>query len=703
MPPVIVNLRVGASADGSITVFSEAENAPTTNIIDTAYSLPVGALYNKPNDGTVGNNALFKFQGRTTDEGEEIIVGTYGDNFTTNVSLLTEYIASVMVNTLNCGPDTSEYANAEPFTDLKYSGIREYQTFNSIGDLTLATYAHYLFGHVQATAAIDNDSSLITYMNGNDPDDTIVEYTRPNNTIGTTGATKANIAYNLANKIISGLTDDDITIIVNNVIKQDASRARFEDNDLNNPDSWQHLEFKPNDVIFVQVTLDPPRLSFGNGDQQYQNNVPNISAISYNFRITMTETGGLLDSNGTPSPSPTNISVTSTTASASLTAATSYRFTNNTDRTILITLLNNSTPIAGSPVTLTVGQTSSTITGASSYTVTTPPPPNLYYEAFIYKGTITNASTVTRTYFESQMGGSVPTSWWKINEVTATNSRQFILTDYINGVLTSTALGLPDASGTSTRAFMINNTLLNLGFTYSTNDNLFIIEYVKSSVLNENYISDFINRLVSGTSYNVGTAAAAILIPTTNESTKGNVTVNNDLSVNAISLTKPVTGFDYESTNTYGASDIELKFTLDSTTTQISSGYMFIGFRSTINNYSFTITISKSSIDSFHTASSDPKTGVTSQFYPGNANKGLTALAGHIIGIRYVASTRKVTLWDYTDNISLVAGRTSSDGSFESINVSEATTYRAWIHNELTMINSTSTYTISNISLNSSW
>ncbi len=715
--PVVVNLAVGASADGTISIFSQDNTLPSTNIIETAYALPVGALYNDPGDGTIGSNALFKFQGRTNDNGgiiEETIVGAYGDDFTTNVTALTEYLASILQNQLKCGADVSDYANVEFLSDSKYQNVA-YQTYNSLGDLALATYAHYLFGHVQATAAINNDVDAVDYFNLNDPSDTTVEYTAPDGSTATTGATKANIAYNLAQTIINNLDTDAITTIVRNVLAQDASRARFEDNDQNDPNRWQHLVFKPDDVVFVQVTLDPPRLTFGDG-QQFENNVPDVPATTFNFRIAMNQNGGEYTGDGSGGGGgggggPTNISVTSTSASASLTAATSYTFTNNTGSTILITLLDNSsTPIAGSPLTVSSGQTSSSITGASSYTVAVQPPPNLYYEAFVYKGATANASTVTRTYFESQMGGSVPTSWWKINEVTATNSRQFILTDYINGVLTSTALGLPDASGTSTRAFMINNTLLNLGFTYSTQDNLFIIEYVKSSVLNENYISDFVARLVSGTTYNVGTSAAALLLPFTTTSTKGNVTVNSDLSVNVInSGTAEPGGFDYFSIETYGANDMELKFTLDTSTNtnNISTGDILLGFVSNVtDNKSIIVRMDKGEMPSFQVASKDPNSGVICQYYNRVSNKGLLPLAGHTLGMRYVAATREVTLYDYTTSTNIFAGLTpspnDSGASAGTLKVpTTSSTYKAWINSRLSM--TTSTYTVSNISVNSSW
>jgi hypothetical protein len=298
MPNVTVNLAVGASAKGSISIFSQDTTLPDRNIIDTAYTLPLSALYQAPEDGSVGTNALFKFQGRTVnnDDGtiEEVIVGAYGDNFTRDIDALTSYISSILTNPLKCGSGVSEYANAEPFSDPKYADKPEYQTYESLGHLTLAAYAHYLFGHVQATAAIDNDSALLTYMNTNTPSDTTVTYTSADGTTQTTGSTSANIAYNLAYKIMYGLSTETITTIVKNVLAQDASRARFEDNDEkndSNTNKWQHLVFMPDDVVFVQVVLDTPRLIYANNDQQFQNNIP-ILPITYNFRIATSIAGG---------------------------------------------------------------------------------------------------------------------------------------------------------------------------------------------------------------------------------------------------------------------------------------------------------------------------------------------------------------------------------------------------------------------------
>ena len=114
--------------------------------------------------------------------------------------------------------------------------------YKSFGHLALAAYAHYLFGHLQATAAITNDTAIINIMNGE-------------------GLTDAKIASSLVDAIY-GMNTTIATSVCKQVIGQDASRTMNVDNDLTSPASWQRLQWAGGDQIYLQVTLKrPPTLS----------------------------------------------------------------------------------------------------------------------------------------------------------------------------------------------------------------------------------------------------------------------------------------------------------------------------------------------------------------------------------------------------------------------------------------------------------
>lgn len=110
-----------------------------------------------------------------------------------------------------------------------------YQTPSSVGELALSYAAHGLFGHVAATAAITNDTSIVSYMNG-------------------TGGTNADLGKLLEDAIYA-LTAAEVSTLAQKVIGQDAARARDEDNNEFEPEVRHALPFMAGDVIFVAVQL----------------------------------------------------------------------------------------------------------------------------------------------------------------------------------------------------------------------------------------------------------------------------------------------------------------------------------------------------------------------------------------------------------------------------------------------------------------
>lgn len=223
---VTVNLDVVVDATGNISVFGVAPPV-MTNVVVANTQLPVTNFYKNSDD------SLIKFQGATIN-GTETILAFLDQNFTGNSEVISTDLKQVINGSFNC-------TNATPFSVYP---TNDYKTQNSFGDLALAAYAHALFGHVAATAAISNDAELISKMNGD-------------------GVNDAQLNIKLATAI-SNLSNDKCSAIARQVIGQDASRALNYDNDSNTPNLSQSLEFRGGDVIYVSIRLQQPTVTVSN-------------------------------------------------------------------------------------------------------------------------------------------------------------------------------------------------------------------------------------------------------------------------------------------------------------------------------------------------------------------------------------------------------------------------------------------------------
>lgn len=254
---VSVNLNVTVDATGNVSVFSQ----PASTLQDTivaAVPLAAATLYKGADD------SLIKFQdGPSVEE----ISATLNTTYTTstlgaNKTALNGALNLIVNGSFNC-------ATALPFSG--YSGST-YHTRSSFGQVALGKYAHDLFGHVAATAAIDNDTTFVAAMNGN--------------LDGQTPA-HAKIATLLANAIFA-LDDAKCTAIAKQVIGQDSSRAGVagagEDNDRATPGDYQALQFKSGDVIYVQVQLLAPTVTVTSGQQSTP---VSTAARTYALKITL--------------------------------------------------------------------------------------------------------------------------------------------------------------------------------------------------------------------------------------------------------------------------------------------------------------------------------------------------------------------------------------------------------------------------------
>ena len=216
---VVVNFNVNVDASGNVEVFGQGlPDAP--NPVVCAVNLPVADLYGSD------ANAVFEFQEPASALGTRVARRTQAG--WTKAEDLRADLNSIINGTMDA-------SGAIPFNDAKYASTEEYYKHETFGRLALSMYAHYLFGHVAATAAITNDQPFMDNMNGN--------------TEGT-----ALLGKGLKDAVVN-MSDADVLAIVEQVLGQDASRAKDQDNNEVAPDVWQALKFYADDVVYVQITV----------------------------------------------------------------------------------------------------------------------------------------------------------------------------------------------------------------------------------------------------------------------------------------------------------------------------------------------------------------------------------------------------------------------------------------------------------------
>jgi hypothetical protein len=215
-----------------------------TNIIVASQTLPVSSLYNSTDNG------LLRFKQLSLNSND--ITAERNISFTTTEATIANNIKAVINASFDCSAAT-------PF--INYTN--QYHTQSSFGSVSLSAYAHSLFGHVAATAAIDNDTAFVNYIN--------------NDTISDAALNKslANALYNISSETS--------TYIAKQVIGQDASRAKNE----NNEDDWQAVEFKSGDIIYMSIRLLQPLVTISNNSQQSAPLSSSHTATTYAMKITL--------------------------------------------------------------------------------------------------------------------------------------------------------------------------------------------------------------------------------------------------------------------------------------------------------------------------------------------------------------------------------------------------------------------------------
>ena len=311
--PISVNFNVVIDASGNLEVFNAA--APiVSNVIVAEHTLPVTALY----DANVNKGLLelwepsdaqgdIKVQLADTDRTTE-----GGLNFTSAYQTYSKALASGIEGLL-C--DSFDCSGAAPFS--AYTNNVEYYKQRDFGRVALATYAHHLFGHIDATAAITNDKAFVHSMlsvNAAGDDETVngasaraAAWTKSTTANiqawdTTSSGTDANLALRLVKALVTKGLDGSgapttslvsagnpasLANIVAQVVGQDASRLMNMDNSQRTRDQHIALRFYPGDVIYMNIILKAPNVSIGLTNQLVSKSALEAMYPSANNNFTM--------------------------------------------------------------------------------------------------------------------------------------------------------------------------------------------------------------------------------------------------------------------------------------------------------------------------------------------------------------------------------------------------------------------------------
>ena len=292
--PVKVNFNVVVDADNKVTLFGEPVPTPT-NVIVATLALPSSALYDP--DTNKGLIELWEPEDAQGDIKCQLAnsdtSSTGGPNLTGAYQVAAKKLATGL-EALLC--DSFDCSGAVPFNN--YTTNIEYYKQRDFGRVALGMMAHYLFGHVDATAAITNDKAFVQSMlsvSAAGDDETadgaanraaaftkstagnvetwnfaasnadanlafrlvkaIIEKGKAGNDV-----TSATLTQSLVSEITSTATDQTLANIVKQVIGQDSSRTQNVDGSARTREQHLLLRFYPGDTIFINIIVKKPTI-----------------------------------------------------------------------------------------------------------------------------------------------------------------------------------------------------------------------------------------------------------------------------------------------------------------------------------------------------------------------------------------------------------------------------------------------------------
>lgn len=316
-----VNLNVEINANGTLEILGEPLRAPT-NVIVSNVNLAAAALYAPTQDC-----ALIEFWEDTTNyngikaqlaDSKNPDVYNYEAFYKKSALRLAEGLQAVLVGemdvkkgTMNNAYGSSVSYSASPFNLAKYSSNSH--LMENFGRVALGCYAHYIFGHAQATAAITNDVEFMRGMLSLDASDV---YTHAAD-VGDSGlanpaadwialsgdASDADLARRLVGALLAAnlsagvpvVSDESeaassskVVDIVKQVIGRDASRATDEDNNKYDVNKHGLLRFYANDVVYVNIKLLKPVVNGASGQQVDDATLEDLYSTEENYSIRIT-------------------------------------------------------------------------------------------------------------------------------------------------------------------------------------------------------------------------------------------------------------------------------------------------------------------------------------------------------------------------------------------------------------------------------
>jgi hypothetical protein len=301
--PVEIDFNVSIDADSKVILFGDA--APSmSNVIVAETKLPVAALYNAATSkGLIEiwepSDALGKIRCQLANDGGD---GEGAPDLSGAYQVAAKALASGLQTVLNGKFDCS---GATPYKN-NYTDI-EYYKQDNFGRVALGAFAHYLFGHVDATAAITNDETFVANMLATHD----ISGVNVENWTFTHSMTHANLALRLVEKVIAKGKEGEVidgTIvpsdvsgadtstaslahIVKQVIGQDSSRANEVDGSQRTLDKHLLLRFYANDVIYMKIALEPPTVEVSGAPTLTANAPSNSlvtkSQVTYVLKITL--------------------------------------------------------------------------------------------------------------------------------------------------------------------------------------------------------------------------------------------------------------------------------------------------------------------------------------------------------------------------------------------------------------------------------
>lgn len=140
-----------------------------------------------------------------------------------------------------------------------YAGT--YSSYRSLGDVALAWAAHEMFGHPDATAAIDNDDVVISTING--------------------------VLASKLTAAILALPQEERTALVDSVIGQDSSRGG-KGVDNNDPDHPQPLAMFPGDKIIVRIQFNDFTTTNANNNQKLPSTTYGLENAAQQYDVVLT-------------------------------------------------------------------------------------------------------------------------------------------------------------------------------------------------------------------------------------------------------------------------------------------------------------------------------------------------------------------------------------------------------------------------------